>query len=113
MFYDYSNTAIICQEVLTEFQVLGALKKLQKKNLQNLFIMSLGGRFDAVEMGLQHLMPRKVTTIGGEIVGSAALSIFLCGERRLALHDSKFTFHEAFMFYESRPLRESEIEMKI
>lgn len=113
MLYNYTNTAIIKESPLTAYDVAMTLRDLQERSLHNLLISSHGGEFEVVRMGLQYLAPRRITTIAEGRVGSAALGLFLCGERRLALPDSDFVFHEGRALHEGRFLMETEVEAKI
>jgi len=113
MFYDHSNTGVISGDGIVVEDVVEVLEGLQQGNFQNLFISSTGGNFGATMVSLSHLMPKEITIIGGEIVASAALGIFLCGRRRLAFPESKFIFHEVWQSFEGRTLRETEIALRV
>jgi ATP-dependent protease ClpP protease subunit len=113
MLYNHSNTGVIFGGGIVVEDVVEVLDGLQQGNFQNLFISSTGGNFGTTMMSLRYLMPKEITIIGGEIVASAALGIFLCGRRRLALPESKFIFHEVWQSFEGRPLRETEIALKV
>lgn len=62
-----------------------------------IFIDSDGGEVSAM-MEIVRAMKNhkgKITTISGDYVASAALTIFFCGDFRVASNDTKFLFHRA------------------
>jgi ATP-dependent protease ClpP protease subunit len=100
-------------EKLYHETVANAIESIQYNGFSNLFIFSNGGHSVVAELGVQQLMPRRITTIGGHSVGSAALDIFLCGINRLAFSDSMFFFHEASYESDGRLIREFEAELAV
>ncbi|MFA5961587.1 MAG: hypothetical protein WC848_02820 [Parcubacteria group bacterium] len=93
--------------------MIDTLESIQCNGFSNLFVSSNGGQSIVAELGVQRLMPRKITTIGGYSIRSAALDIFLCGANRLAFSDSVFFFHEASYESDGRLIRESEAELAV
>lgn len=92
--FNRHNTSVLRSRNLSLRDVESVLTDMRNRNLDSLFISSPGGDADIIFYGIEHLMPRKITVIAGNMVHSAALDIFLCGNSRLALPDSSFHFHE-------------------
>jgi ATP-dependent protease ClpP protease subunit len=109
--YDESNTELLVEKSLTVAVVSRTLVDLQKRAVNNLFISSPGGDANVILFGIKHLMPKRITVIGGGEVGSAALALFLCGHKRVALPDAQFCFHEAYTWMNGKVVRESEVQM--
>ncbi len=113
MIYNHKNTEFLCAKSLNLQDVVSSTENIQKMALHNLFILSGGGSCTAGEFGLRNILPRNITTIGGEIVSSAAFTLFMCGKKRLVVPSSRIFFHESYASYEGRELRESELELKL
>lgn len=113
MLYNTDNTALLVGEPISEMEVGDVFLDIYNRRLRNLFVSSKGGDATAVMVGIDYLLPRKLTVIGGSLVTSAAFDVFLCGARRVALPNSIFGFHEARMEYEGRIMYEAEIRLKL
>jgi ATP-dependent protease ClpP protease subunit len=98
---------VIFPDVSTAFSIFGHinlntlndlwsyLSKLKDKEV-TIFIHSSGGDANVALAIINMLKGYKVTTVGLNNVQSAALSIFLIGERRLAYDNTIFMAHEVY-----------------
>lgn len=67
-----------------------------------LFIRSPGGTSNALLMAMGFIAHRQITTIGDDLIASAALDVFLCGKKRLITPETRLIFHQSRTSYEGR-----------
>jgi ATP-dependent protease ClpP protease subunit len=89
-----------------------ALVGLQQTNIKNLLIQSDGGSSVSLIWAIDHLSNANLCTIGGSTVGSLAVTIFLCGTRRVAFSDTRFFIHRAGFMCNGERVTSSFAQMK-
>lgn len=98
MFYNHGNEFYIDKHEIND-DVSNALCHflLSHDGEVIIFIDSDGGEVSAMMEIIKAMKNHegKITTISGDYVASAALTIFFCGDYRVASIDTKFLFHRA------------------
>jgi ATP-dependent protease ClpP protease subunit len=110
MRFHSGNTLPIISDDITASQADTLFREIRNKGYRNVFIDSPGGSVYTMKTALDNLPSRNMTVIAGGYVGSAALDIYLCGTRRLALPDSTFMFHRCNVSFDGRIVQAGELQ---
>jgi ATP-dependent protease ClpP protease subunit len=90
----FQNTIPLIKKRINPIDLHITLCSLRKVNSQSLMLSSCGGSSENFVIFGRYFLDRKLSIIGRNNVDSVALSLFLCGEKRVAMPDTQFLIHE-------------------